>query len=65
MARLIMLTGQGVNLVTGSSKPICPYDGRVCDGEVILGAPSCCVSTFGVVRGREVVCPRFKSNKMR
>jgi len=65
MVRLIMLRGRGVELVKGSSKPICPCDGRVCDGVVVLGAPSCYVGTFGVVRGGRGVCPRFKPSKMR
>ena len=48
--------------------PICPFDGRVCDGKVLFGAPSCFQESFGVdSRGHRLpkrvgVCRRFKLN---
>ena len=53
-------------MVSGSSKPICPFDGRVCDAKVIFGAPSCVQSTFGVFPSGKPMpkyvgsCLRFK-----
>ena len=53
-------------MTSGSSKPICPFDGRVCDGKVLLDAPSCVQETFGVFPDGKPVpkyvgaCHRFK-----
>ena len=45
--------------------PICPFDGRLCDGKIVLGAPSCFQESFGVdPHGHRLpknasVCPRL------
>ncbi len=41
--------------------PICPFDGKPCDGVPVLGAPACSVDFFGAVEGKSKTCPRMKS----
>jgi hypothetical protein len=46
--------------------PICPFDGRPCDGKWVFGSPSCFQSVFAVnskerVHSKDVgVCPRLR-----
>jgi hypothetical protein len=44
--------------------PTCPFDGKLCDGVWVLGAPACFTDFFGVIEGKGKTCPRFKG-KMR
>ena len=44
--------------------PICPCDGKPCDGVWVLGAPACFIDSFGFVKGKGKTCPRLKG-KMR
>jgi len=66
MGNRILLMLAVVGMTSGSSKPICPFDGRVCDGKVLLDAPSCVQETFGVFPDGKPVpkyvgaCHRFK-----
>jgi hypothetical protein len=44
--------------------PVCPCDGKPCDGVWVLGAPACFTDSFGAVKGKGKTCPRLKG-KMR
>ena len=54
----------GVAIAMISEKPLCPCDGKPCDGILVLGAPACFTDSFGVVKGKGKACPRLKG-KMR
>jgi hypothetical protein len=52
-------------LMKATGKPICPYDGKVCDGVWVMGALSCSIIEFGsIVKGGGMhiafECPRLK-----
>lgn len=62
---VIVLSSERKLLKNLRPEAICPYDGKVCDGVWVMGAPSCSMIEFGsiVKGGGEHVafeCPRLK-----